>query len=269
MTNPITVIKCLGPKLILFMKTVCVYFVLWLPEPSYLAAVVKILPIISLAIFIVMHGIKLPRNLTMHRFCYGILAGLAFSCIGDICLVFNEAYFIHGLIAFAIAQLIYAINFGFKPFKWSVLLFCIAFGLSVYVVMYPRLFGPFVYLAGLYMALILYMLWRAIARLDYFGKKWTWSKLSASLGAVCFVISDLTIGVNKFMFPVPYVRAIVMFTYYAAQFGIALSVVDYHKIDEGDKVNNDVTKKCVDVHTNCNDVTFANGTVKKAPLKLD
>ncbi|XP_070554831.1 lysoplasmalogenase TMEM86A-like [Ptychodera flava] len=268
MTNPITVIRCLGPKLVPFMKSVLVYFVLWLPEPSAIAALVKILPIISLAAFVIMHGVKLPRNLTMHRFCYGILAGLVFSCIGDIFLVFNEAYFIHGLLAFAIAQLIYAINFGFKPFKWSVLLVCTAVGMSSYILMYPGLFGPMIYLAGVYIALILYMIWRAVARLQFFEKRWTWSKLAGSLGAVCFAISDLTLGINKFVFPVPYVRAIVMFTYYAAQLGIVLSVVDYHRIDDVTKDSGDDNRKCVDVNTNETVIAKTNG-FRKEHIKVE
>lgn len=229
MTSPITVLKSVGPKLVPFFKTTCIYFVLWLPEPSVLAAVVKILPILSLGMFIIMHRMSFP---SLHRFAYGILAGLLFSCIGDIFLVYKEHYFNHGLCAFAIAQLIYAINFGFKPFKWSVLLVLSLLGCAAYIILYPSLFGPLVYLAGVYTALISYMTWRAIARLQFFERRWTWSKLSGCFGAVLFSISDVTIGVNKFLFPVPYVRAIVMVTYYAAQLGIVLSVVDYHKSDE-------------------------------------
>ncbi|XP_002731331.1 lysoplasmalogenase TMEM86A-like [Saccoglossus kowalevskii] len=266
MTSPITVIKSVGPKLVPFFKTTCIYFVLWLPEPSVLAAVVKILPILSLGGFILIHRVSFP---SLHRFSYGILAGLFFSCFGDIFLVFKENYFIHGLCAFAIAQLIYAINFGFKPFKWSVLLVLSLLSFAVYVILYPSLFGPLVYLAAVYITLLGYMTWRAIARLQFFERRWTWSKMSGCFGAVLFSISDLLIGLNKFVFPVPYVRVIVMLTYYTAQLGIVLSVVDYHKCDD--------LKNCVDVDTKSDDVSkkcslnfhSADSPLKKNGIKVD
>lgn len=53
-----------------------------------------------------------------------------------------------------------------------------------------------------------------------------WRKIYAAIGAVLFVISDLVLAVNKFCQPVAGERYIIMTTYYAAQFFIALSVVN-------------------------------------------
>ncbi|MGH0144530.1 UNVERIFIED_CONTAM: hypothetical protein FKN15_045627 [Acipenser sinensis] len=61
-------------------------------------------------------------------------------------------------------------------------------------------------------------------------------KLSACLGAMLFMVSDLTIAVNKFCFPVPHSRAIIMATYYAAQMLIALSAVERQDEDDPKKI---------------------------------
>ena len=53
----------------------------------------------------------------------------------------------------------------------------------------------------------------------------------AASGRFFFVVSDFTIAFDKFVQPVPYAHAIIMFTYYAAQFHITVSVVD-SQVDE-------------------------------------
>lgn len=78
----------------------------------------------------------------------------------------------------------------------------------------------------------------------YLQDLWTWSKLCSCIGAILFVISDLILGLDRFKFSIEYsqvttlttlllfsvtkifFQALVMSTYYAAQLGIALSVVD-------------------------------------------
>ena len=46
------------------------------------------------------------------------------------------------------------------------------------------------------------------------------------MGAVFFVTSDFIICYDKFIGPLPYSQPLIMSTYYAAQMGITLSVVD-------------------------------------------
>ncbi|XP_077617214.1 lysoplasmalogenase TMEM86A isoform X2 [Crocuta crocuta] len=86
--------------------------------------------------------------------------------------------------------------------------------------------GAFTYLVGVYVALIGFMGWRAVAGLRLVGAAWRWTELAAGSGALLFIISDLIIALNKFCFPVPYARALIMSTYYAAQMFIALSAVE-------------------------------------------
>ncbi|XP_069755270.1 lysoplasmalogenase TMEM86A isoform X2 [Narcine bancroftii] len=204
MVSPVTVVKSEGPKLVPFFKATCVYFVLWLPtsSPSWFSALIKCLPIFCLWVFLLAHGINF---LGAHPGARKILAGL---------------------LMFAITHVLYSSAFGMKPMNpepgCGVVIIC---GLS-YWLLYPYLSGPFTYLVAVYIALIGFMGWRAIAGVQLFNDLWTWTKLCACLGAVLFMVSDLTIAVNKFCFPVPYSRVIIMATYYAAQMLIALSAVE-------------------------------------------
>ena len=128
-------VKSIGPKLVPFLKAVCVYFVAWLPEsekPTVFAAILKILPILCLCGFVGLQGISLEKE---HNYSRHILLGLIFSGIGDVCLVWKNMYFIHGMIAFGIAHILYIRAFGFQPFQprnLPLLLFCFFPGLFVY-----------------------------------------------------------------------------------------------------------------------------------------
>ncbi|XP_059507997.1 lysoplasmalogenase-like protein TMEM86A isoform X2 [Stegostoma tigrinum] len=145
----------------------------------------------------------------------------------------NTPMVLLGLLMFAITHILYTSAFGMKPLNpepgCGVVVICGIF----YCLLYPYLSGPFTYLVAVYIALIGFMGWRAIAGVQLFNDLWTWTKLCACLGAVLFMVSDLTIAVNKFCFPVPYSRAIIMATYYAAQMLISLSVVECKDDNDG------------------------------------
>uniref|UniRef100_A0A8D0DP20 lysoplasmalogenase n=1 Tax=Salvator merianae TaxID=96440 RepID=A0A8D0DP20_SALMN len=226
MVSPVTVVKSEGPKLVPFFKATCVYFVLWLPtsSPSWFSALIKCLPIFCLWVFLLAHGIHF---LTAHRSACGILAGLIFSAIGDAFLIWQEqGYFVHGLLMFGITHILYSSAFGMKPLDLKVGVMMAFVATFSYTFLYSYLSGPFTYLVAVYIALIGFMGWRAMAGVQLCNDLWTWTKLSACIGSVLFIVSDLTIAVNKFCFPVPYSRVIIMATYYAAQMLIALSAVE-------------------------------------------
>jgi len=96
----------------------------------------------------------------------------------------------------------------------------------VYCYLYPGLHGIMIYLVMLYIGLLALTAWRAVARVQFFGDLWTWTKLCAFAGSLLFLLSDFVIAVDKFRDSVPYSHPIIMVTYYAAQLGITLSVVD-------------------------------------------
>ncbi|XP_077567113.1 lysoplasmalogenase TMEM86A isoform X2 [Stigmatopora nigra] len=226
MVSPVTVVKSEGPKLVPFFKATCVYFVLWLPtsSPSWFSALIKCLPIFCLGVFLLAHGLSFLGARSGAR---KILAGLLFSALGDAFLVWQEqGYFIHGLVMFAVTHVLYSSAFGMKPTDGRAGLAVGAASAAGYLLLYPYLRGPFTYLVGAYVALIGFMGWRAAAGLRPARHLWTWTELSACLGAVLFMVSDLLVAVDKFCFPVAHSRAMVMATYYAAQMLIALSAVE-------------------------------------------
>lgn len=103
-------------KLIPFIASIVLYFTLFLPEhiPSLWSTIVKCLPILSLALFTRLHedfADKTKLNRT-------ILLGLLFSCVGDACLVWPE-YFLHGIVAFGVAQVIFIRAAGLEPLNWK------------------------------------------------------------------------------------------------------------------------------------------------------
>ncbi|KAK3580896.1 hypothetical protein CHS0354_008181 [Potamilus streckersoni] len=234
MTKPLTVLKSVGPKLVPFFKTVAIFFVLFGDTDSEQTSsplffcVVKCLPIISLILFVLLHGMNLTEY---YRYSRRILIGLIFSCMGDICLVWKKSYFLVGMGMFAIAHIEYARAFGWRPFNPYAGSVVAALGSLVYLYLQPGLHGIMVHVTAVYIALICIMAWRGIARVQFFDELWTWTKLCSCVGAILFVISDTIIAINMFRFEIPYAHPLIMLTYYAAQFGIALSVVD-SQVDE-------------------------------------
>lgn len=222
MSSPTQVIKSVGPKLVPFFKSVSVYFVLLAEQPSLLTACFKCLPIISLIVFVLLHGISLSKEYTFSR---RILTGLVFSCLGDALLVWPNC-FIAGMIMFAIAQIMYIYAFGFKPINLQLGAIMYSLCSLVIILLMPGLSGILVIGVPIYTVLLTTMAWRAISRVQFFEELWTWTKLCSCVGSICFLISDTLLGFHYFRGPVPYSQVSIMLTYYTAQLGIALSAVD-------------------------------------------
>ena len=101
------------------------------------------------------------------------------------------------------------------------------------------------------------MAWRAVARVQLFDDLWTWTKLCGCAGAIAFVLSDTILAFDKFVVALPYAHPLIMLTYYAAQFGIALSVVD-SQVDEAIRTTRkerDQKKGTENGNINCNGIT--------------
>ncbi|XP_074660089.1 lysoplasmalogenase TMEM86A-like [Tubulanus polymorphus] len=229
MTRPLTVLKSVGPKLVPFFKTVALFFVLYRGESysSIFYAIFKCLPIISLIFFVLLHGMNFSE---VYSYSRRILIGLVFSLLGDICMVYKTAgYFLHGVALFGVAQLLYASAFGMRPFNFKAGGVVASLGVIIYTfVFYPAITGVLSPAIGVYMALIGVMVWRAVSRVQLFDDLWTWTKLCSCGGAILFGISDMIIALDKFVIDIPLSQTIIMITYYGAQLGITLSVVDSH-----------------------------------------
>jgi uncharacterized membrane protein YhhN len=166
--------------------------------------------------------LSVPRPLD--RFSRLLLAGLAFSWLGDVLLMFNDPagiYFIGGLLSFLTTHILYIRYFLLTRsasdsfFRKRPLLFLavLAYTIELLYVLWPTL-GPMKLPVAIYASVISLMLAMAL---------WQYGKLSSItawlfiLGAMFFVASDSMLAVDKFKQPFPAAPVMVMSTYILAQ----------------------------------------------------
>ena len=153
---------------------------------------------------------------------YAIIAGLICSLAGDVFLMLPSDRFVAGLVSFLIAHLFYIAAFtsgrGFG-FSWR-LLPCVIYGIVIFSILSPSL-GKMKLPVLVYMMVILVMAWQAWERWSQTGQSAT---LLAFLGAVLFLISDSALAINRFREGYKSAQALILSTYFAAQWLIALSV---------------------------------------------
>ncbi len=152
-----------------------------------------------------------------------IVLGLLFSLGGDVFLMLPSDRFIFGLLSFLVAHLFYIAAFtrgvGFGLTWWALLLY-VVYGAAMLALLWPQL-GAMRLPVLIYMAVILIMGWQALERRHALG---TPASLAAAVGAALFVISDSALALDRFRRPFPAARAVVLTTYFAAQWLIAWSV---------------------------------------------
>lgn len=200
------------------------------PIPAFIA---KALIVLSLMVF---YHLSVKGNYDLfHRL---IMAGLFFSWIGDIVLqipdsgllpgVSGDLFFIGGLGSFFLTQLIYLISFSLPRGRNLILssriyqaLLVFVFGGIVLYYLYRHL-GDMKVPVIAYLAVILSML---IAALNRYGKVNGLSYILVVIGALLFVISDSVIAINKFQMKISFAGVIIMITYAAAQYLIAIGCI--------------------------------------------
>jgi uncharacterized membrane protein YhhN len=160
------------------------------------------------------------------RYRAWIVAGLIASLAGDILLMLPQGLFVPGLIAFLVAHLCYITAFaldgaGLRA-SWIPALPVYAVASLVLVRLWPSL-GAMRLLVLCYVAVISTMSWQAIARWQV---RRTPLALYAAVGSLFFLASDSALAMRRFVAPFSGATLVVLATYYAAQFGIALSVPD-------------------------------------------
>ena len=92
--------------------------------------------------------------------------------------------------------------------------------LAILTYLWPSL-GPMRVPVACYVATISVMSWQAIAR---WWIRRTPGAAIAAVGSLFFMASDSSLAVNRFVAPYAGAAVVVMATYYAAQFALALSV---------------------------------------------
>jgi len=216
-------VKIAGPKMIPFLKSVCVYFAFGAHNShgEYWTTALKCAPIVSLIVFIVLYGNQLPKRST---YAHNILLGLVFSCGGDALL--NHGHFAAGMAVFGIAQIFYILAFQTQSLKLWIAGILYSGGIATVFFLRKKLESTILIGLPIYTFLLLTMCWRSIVRAC--DPKYNTSALPTicALGSLLFVASDSMIAFDKFNAPIPNSTILIMTTYYAAQFAIALSVID-------------------------------------------
>lgn len=220
-------------RLLPFFVTLALYFILYVPITGYPIETVgsvffKVLPIFSLALYISFTSNNLPLGIPKNEdlipednrarhFFFALLV----SSLGDACLVARNTLFLPGVLFFAIAQLLYlnGLDMNFKDSKSGS--FFVLLGLNTYLCVQTGIGSYFMKIVvGIYLILIFSVGWRATARYEAERSK---AALVGSIGALIFMLSDFLIALDKWNCSLPCVGFLVMSTYYAAQFGLALS----------------------------------------------
>jgi len=154
---------------------------------------------------------------------YLILAGLIFSLIGDIMLVWPKEKFIPGLISFFIAHIVFiaafATDYGFQ-WDWIFLLVVIVL-LAPYLWVLLRHTKEMTIPVTAYAIILTVLLWQALSRFWYFGDDRT---LYIFLGSVLFVFSDAVLAYDKFVKKFRLAEVLLMITYWSALIFFAFSV---------------------------------------------
>lgn len=155
-----------------------------------------------------------------------ILCALALSWLGDVLLLFQVVdadFFLAGLISFLAAHVCYILAFRktsvhhsqtiLKEKPWLVLVF-IAYGTLFFFLIRDGL-GDMLIPVMAYMAVILIM---GITALNRFRRVEYSSFILVFAGALCFMMSDSLLAINKFSAPFPMAGFFIMLTYIAAQY---------------------------------------------------
>jgi uncharacterized membrane protein YhhN len=157
------------------------------------------------------------------RYSTLILLGLTASLIGDVLLMLPNDRFAAGLFSFLIGHLFYIGAFRSDLKRMAPLLSALpfyGFGAVMFWILLPGL-GDLKIPVTVYLIVILTMVWQAWNRFD---QTRTRQSLFAVSGAVLFAISDSIIALNRFRAHFQAAEALIMSTYFSAQWLIALSV---------------------------------------------
>ncbi len=152
-----------------------------------------------------------------------ILGGLIFSLLGDIFLMLPGDRFLAGLAAFLIAHLFYGAGFLIDQDFLVYLAILPIIGLAGLVIWALKDgLGKWKIPTYAYTGVISIMGWLALSRWISVGQI---DYLLALIGAGLFMLSDLILALNRFKAEFNSARALNLFTYYAGQWLIALSVI--------------------------------------------
>jgi uncharacterized membrane protein YhhN len=148
-----------------------------------------------------------------------VVGGLLCSLVGDVFLMWPRDRFVAGLVSFLVAHLFYIAAFASGVRAWGVwwATALLVYGVSMLWLLW-RGFGKLKAAVVVYVAAILLMAWAALSRRpDADGG------VSAAAGALLFVASDSALAWDRFKGEFKGAQALILSTYFAAQWLIAVS----------------------------------------------
>ena len=162
-----------------------------------------------------------------------IFAGLIFSLVGDIALIFagkGGTFFLIGLGAFLLAHISYAIAF-FRDYKYNpagskTLGHVTVFGMAVFTMGFYLWLRP--YLNEMKIPVMAYMVIISIMMITAAYRYGRVNLISFELiftGAIFFIISDSLLAINMFVQPFLYSGIFIMATYMIAQYLITMGAL--------------------------------------------
>lgn len=164
------------------------------------------------------------RNFDPSRYSLLIVIGLICSLVGDVFLMLPSDQFIAGLLSFLIAHVFYIIAFRTGISGLSGLVVSIPFyvaGLLLYWILWPAL-GEMKVPVLIYVMVIMTMASQSVAR--WRANTNDSRRVYAVVGAILFVVSDSTIAFSRFRGQFYSADGLIMGTYFAAQWLIAMSI---------------------------------------------
>ena len=163
------------------------------------------------------------KHATTPQYKQLIVAGLLCSLAGDVLLMLPRERFVAGLVCFLFAHLCYIAAFtvadGARALSAWGAVALLLYGALMLRLLWPRL-GKLKAPVAVYVAAILLMAWQALNRWLAAGGA---GGALALAGALLFVASDSALAWNRFRGEFKSAQALVLGTYFAAQWLIALS----------------------------------------------
>ncbi len=172
----------------------------------------------ALIIILAMQGAFKSRK----KYGYLVTIGLVFCLVGDVFLMLPGKTFIKGLFSFLIAHLFFIAAFLTEGFyiTWYVLLILGLTGTIIFTILLSSLNG-LLWPVLFYLSVILFMAWQAIEQRVHIPAK---NKTFAAIGSILFLTSDSFLAFNKFHVSLPLSHLLILSTYYAAIYFLALSI---------------------------------------------
>lgn len=193
-----------------------IYIFLIPHDPVGVKIAFKLVPMLLIILFAGLQPPGLPKSYKTL-----IMSGLFICMLAD-GLIY---WFIIGLITFLIGHIIYI--FAFRKIKkeripkWAAALLLV-YGVVMVIWIAGTLWSEGEVILGaavlIYIGVILTMGWNAMQT----GNRY------AIIGAILFIFSDSILAINKFIVAVPYEHALVMLSYYGAQFLFAYSIFSHY-----------------------------------------